>query len=417
MQNVYLGRQPIIDSDLNLCAYEVLYRDSNKQSHISGDRYASASVINSVLNKFGTRSLLGHRKALVKVDEKFLLHDIIFSIPNEFFIFCILESVELNERVIERVKQLKTKGYTLALNDISLNDKKFDKYRPIFAELSFVKIKLDANISHKLKDFIIELKSNNITIIGSKIETSKEYSFARRVGCDWFQGYFFAEPKIIENAKYEPSQMNILKLYNLLMQDTNIDEITSEFEKNHEITLQLLQFINSGAFHFRNRISSIHHILTLVGRIPLGQWLMLMIYSKSISKGKGVPPLMLLVKSRTELMDSILKVVEPNAKSNLLGEAYFVGVLSLIDTVFGVKLENILEQMYISDEVKKAILKDEGLLGEIYALVRAIEDFDTEYIEQFEVKYSVKHELIKNLIVQSIENVNSFENPAISDEK
>ena len=413
MQNVYLGRQPIIDSDSNLCAYEILYRDSNKQSHISGDRYASASVINSVLNKFGTRSLLGHRKALVKVDEKFLLHDIIFSIPNEFFIFCILESVELNERVIERVKQLKTKGYTLALNDISLNDKKFDKYRPIFAELSFVKIKLDANISHKLKDFIIELKSNNITIIGSKIETSKEYSFARRVGCDWFQGYFFAEPKIIENAKYEPSQMNILKLYNLLMQDTNIDEITSEFEKNHEITLQLLQFINSGAFHFRNRISSIHHILTLVGRIPLGQWLMLMIYSKSISKGKGVPPLMLLVKSRTELMDSVLKVVEPNAKSNLLGEAYFVGVLSLIDTVFGVKLEDILEQMHISDDVKNAILKDEGLLGEIYALVRAIEDFDTESIEKFEVKYSVKHDVIKNLIVKSIENVNSFENPEI----
>ncbi|MDQ7066779.1 MAG: hypothetical protein Q9M40_01575 [Sulfurimonas sp.] len=44
-------------------------------------RYSSASIINNVLNKFGTHKLLGDRRAFVKIDEKFLLHDIIFSIP------------------------------------------------------------------------------------------------------------------------------------------------------------------------------------------------------------------------------------------------------------------------------------------------------------------------------------------------
>ena len=89
--------------------------------------------------------------------------------------------------------------------------------------------------------------------------------------CKLFQGYFFVKPKIFENQKYDPAQAKILKLYTLLIEDTNIDEITSEFEQNHAITVQLLQYINSGAFHFRTKISSIHHILTLVGRAPLAQ--------------------------------------------------------------------------------------------------------------------------------------------------
>jgi EAL and modified HD-GYP domain-containing signal transduction protein len=106
MEHIYLGRQPIIGIDGELYAYEVLYRDKNKSSAISDKRYASASVISNILNKFGKRALLGNRMAFVKIDRKFLMQDLIFSIPNEFFIFSILDDVEFDERAIERVEHL-----------------------------------------------------------------------------------------------------------------------------------------------------------------------------------------------------------------------------------------------------------------------------------------------------------------------
>ena len=411
MENVYLGRQPILNDKGDLVAYEVLYRDCDKESHFSDNRFASASVINSVLNKFGTRTLLGNRRAFVKVDEKFLLSDLIFSIPKEFFIFSIFDDVEMSERVVERIQQLHTKGYLLAINNITIDAQKMQEYAKVFKELSFVKINLDQNIDLKTKDMISELKAHNIKVIGSKIENNAHYKRARELGCDMFQGYFFAKPNIIENAKYEPSQMKVLKLYNLLISDTNIDEITSEFENNHEITVQLLQFINSGAFHFRNRISSIHHILTLVGRLPLAQWLMLMIYSKSVSKSSKHSPLMLMVKNRTELMENILKAVDPDVKSNTLGEAYFIGVLSLLDTLFGVALDKILKDMNVSDEIKNALLGyDEELLSDIYTLVIDIEEFDIRAVEKFSLKHNLEASIIKQIILQSMENVNNFEN-------
>ncbi|MCD6433431.1 MAG: EAL domain-containing protein [Sulfurimonas sp.] len=416
MEHTYIGRQPIIGTDGELYAYEVLYRDKNKTSTISDGRYASASVISSILNKFGTRTLLGHHMAFVKIDRKFLMQDLIFSIPNEFFIFSILDDVEIDERVIERVEQLVDKGYKLAINDTVLDSKKIENLTPILSKLSFVKINFDKGVSVECESFITRIKANGTKIVATIIENSSEYDLAKKLGCELFQGYFFAEPRIIENAKLDSDRLSIIKLTDLLMRDTNIDEITLEFENNHAITVQLLQFINSGYFHFRNRISSIHHILMLMGRHPLAQWLMLMIYSKSVSKSKDNSPLMLMVKSRTELMQSLIKAVEPDVGSNTLGEAYFVGVLSLIDTLFGVELSRVLEHLHISDDVQNALLKDEGILGELYALVRDVEGFNTEAITIFATKHNLNHETIHDIMMHSIKEVNSFEDATALEE-
>jgi EAL and modified HD-GYP domain-containing signal transduction protein len=403
MQNIRIGRQPILDNDSHLCAYSIMYREDGKNI------YSSAAVISSVLNKFGAHTLLGKRRAFVNVDRKFLMHDLILSIPKEFFIFSITNEVEIDEKVIERVSKLHDKGYVLSLEHIDLNN--LNMYKPILKKISYIKLDIRSLGSARLKEIVSKLKALSIVVVADNIYDSKQYAIARDLGCDWFEGYFFAELKIIENATFEPTQMEVMKLYRLLMEDANIDEITKEFENNYEITLQLLQFINSGAFHFRNKISTIHHVLTLVGRIPLAQWLMMMIYSKCVAKQHDRSPLMLMVKNRTELMQNILKLLQPDVRSNMLGEAYFVGVLSLIDVIFGIPMKDILQQMHVSDDVKVALLQDEGLLGEIFALVRHIETFNTEAVEAFEQKYKLSRAAVNDVIVKSMENVEKFENP------
>jgi len=411
MENVYLARQSIIDKHSNICAFEILFRDMNKESVISGDRYASAAVISNVLNKFGTKKLLEDKRAFVKIDEKFLMNDIIFSVPKEFFVFDLLEYVVMNERVVERIGQLHKDGYVLGLNDTKLTLDVFEKYADVLPYLSFFKIDFERGLEEDTALYIKELKKYDIEVIASKIEDHDSYRVAKELGADCFQGYFFAKPKIMEKAKYEATQLNVLNLYNLLMQDTDIDEIAREFEKNPEITVQLLQFMNSGAFHFRNKISSIHQVITLMGRITLGKWLMLMIYSKSLSKSKNHEPLMLMVQNRIELMELILKIVEPNANSSRLGEAYLVGVLSLIDTIFSMKLEDILEGINISDNVKDALLKHENIFGEIYQVIEFIENSNFDGVAAFEKRNSLAVGTIQTVVLQAIENVNNFNHP------
>ena len=409
MSNIFLGREPIVDKEYNLYFYELLYKD-NDLLDADSTRYTTASIISAVLNKFGTHSLLGGRRAFVKIDEKFLLDDLILSIPKDFFIFSLLESIEMSDEVVQRVKLLKKEGYLLSIDNVVLTQESFEKYEVIFNELFYFKIKL-REFGISVMEMIHKLQENDIYVIAVGVDTQEVFKKAKDMDIELFQGYFFAEPKILENATYEPSQAKVLALYNLLLQDVSIKEITDAFEDAHEITLQLLRFINSGAFHFKNKISSIQHILTLMGRKPLAKWLMLMLYSKSASKTDKVSPLMLLVKTRTELMEKIVLALKPNADKELLGEAYFVGVLSLIEVVFGVELEKILEDINISTDVELALLKEEGFLGEVYKLIKNIESFDVVLIEKFEKKYKLETGTLQQIMMQSIENVNKFENP------
>ncbi len=410
MEQVYVGRQSIVYSEDRLFAYEVLYRDKQNSTPNLDERFVSASVINNILNKFGTQSLLGNHKAFVKINYKFLMSDLIFSVPKDFFVFSILSSINIDDKVTERIHKLHEKNYKLCIDDVILNKQNFVKYRRILDELSYLKVNFRDGYEENIAPLVSTLKFEGTKIIASNVNSKSRYEQAKRAGCEFFQGDFLASPNVLENKKYDPKQFNILKLYNLLIQDTNIDEITAAFENNHAITIQLLQFINSGYFHFRNKISSIHHVLTLVGRRPLSEWLMLMVYSKSISKSNEVSPLMLLVKNRTELMQNTLKVINPNVGSNALGEAYFVGVLSLVDVVFCMKLEGVLEHMYISDDVKDALLEEKGLLGDIYKFVKASEAFDTDSIATFATRYKIKKEDIEKLTLESMEKVNSFAN-------
>lgn len=59
MENTYIARQPIVDMQEHIFAYELLYRDAQGHGGVENGRYASVSVITGVLNKFGTHKLLG----------------------------------------------------------------------------------------------------------------------------------------------------------------------------------------------------------------------------------------------------------------------------------------------------------------------------------------------------------------------
>jgi len=411
-KHVYVARQPILDKNSELYAYEILYRDSKESPKIENDRYASAAVIGSILNIFGTKKLLGEKRAFVKIDEKFLLNDLIFSVPKEFFVFSLFSNVEMSERVVERLFQLHKDGYILAIDNTVLDEDFFQKYSSVLNTFAYCKIFID-EVNSSLID---RLHQKNIKVIGVKIEDETTYKKASKLGCDAFEGYFFAEPKIMENAEYKASRMAVLELYNILMEDRSIDEAADAFERNPEITVKLLQFINSAAFSFRKKISSIHHVIVLIGRVQLAKWLMLMIYSKSVASNFEVSPLMLMVKSRTELMERILKEIRPDAGSNMLGEAYMIGVLSLMDTLFGMPLEEILQNINISDEVKEALLYEKGLFGDIYKVVKSVEYMDIDTIVDFEMKYNLTANKIKDIIIDSIAEVAKLENPSIDEE-
>ena len=405
--NLYIARQPILDKYDNIFAYELLYRDSNQSSNIKNDRHATVTVLSNVLNKFGVKNLLGNNKAFIKADRKFLMHDVVFYIPKEHFIFALQANMELSEDLEQRIIQLSEIGYILAINDVLLTNETLDKFSTLLKYITYIKVDISTP-----KENLKLLESKGLTVIFTKVETHEMYDKAKEFESDYVQGYFFSKPKVLEQEKFDPNSLKAINLCNYIMSDSSIDEIVKKFEENHAISLQLLKYVNSGLFHFRQNISSVRQILTLMGRTPLTQWLMLMVYSTNgtANEQDTESPLMQLLKNRTNLMVEVSKQIENSGVKDLSSKVYFVGVISLLDTLFNVNMNTVLEELNIDTEIKDAITNGNGILGEIFMFAKNLEKFDIKAVENFCDKYDIETEELEKLTFEVIQSANEFEN-------
>ncbi|WP_321778293.1 EAL and HDOD domain-containing protein [Sulfurimonas sp.] len=405
--SLYIARQPILDMNENIFAYELLYRDSTQSSNIKNDRHATVTVLSNVLNKFGVKNLLGEHKAFIKADKKFLMHDVVLCIPKEHFIFAIGANIDLNEFVEQRIIKLYEMGYTLAINDVLLSIDIIKKFSKLLKYISYFKVDINslASTVEKLREYPVE-------IIFTKVETHEMFEKAKILKGDFIQGYFFSKPKILKQEKFDPNSLKAINLCNFIMSNVTVDDIVREFEKNHAISLQLLKFVNSGSFHFRNKISSIRQILTLMGRTPLTEWLMLMVYSTNASEQDSEiqSPLLQLLQNRTNLMVTVSKQIQNSDVVDLSSKVYFLGVISLLDSLFNVEMEIILDELSIDSTIKEALYSQDSLLGEIYMFAKNLETFNVKDVEDFCDKYNIETQELEKLTFDVIQSATEFEN-------
>jgi len=391
--NIYIAKQPILNKDNEIFAYELLYKDNETSSSIKNSRLATVAVLSSTLNKFGIRDILGEYKAFIRADEKFIMHEIIDIIPKEYFIFSLTFNKEITKQLKDKIFDLHSKGYEFAINDTSLQNNLLDSFNDIMQCISFIKIDVNTPI-----DRLLSIKKLDLKIIITKVETDDMRLKAEKMGCDYVQGYFFCVPKILEQEKFNPNAQNVINICNKLMNDCAIDDIVVEFENNPALSIQLLKFINSGKFHFRKKLSSIKQVLTLVGKTKLTQWLMLMVYSSFSDQNEANTLLLEHVKKRCALMEKVAKLID----DKLVSQAYFIGVISLMDALFGVSIRVILKEMNVDRQIKEALLKKENKLGEIYSFILAIEIFDTKAIEEYANKNNISLEDLSNLSLNAL---------------
>ncbi len=407
-EHFYLARQTILDNNDAIIGYELLYRDSEEQTNIDNPRHATAAVLVNVLNQSGLKSIVGSHLAFINVDDSFLRHDFIESIPSETFVFELTATSPMDKKSIERIERLHKKNYRFSLDLDSY--KKMEILKEVLPFISCVKIDSSSFEIEFVKAFINEFKNSRITFIASRVEDNDTFLKYKEAGCDAYQGYFFSKPTIIKDKKLDGNHLTLFKLCNTIQSGASISEIVQEFEKNPSLTLQLLQFINSGAFHFRSRISSVHQVITLLGRNALVQWLMLLLYSKSFgNKTRFQNPLILMVKQRTEIMVNLMKMIKQSSSQTQQSEAYFVGILSLMDTLMHVPLHDVLNELYVDEKVRDALFNQSGFLGELYAVALAVETFNTDLIDNFIHNNKLDKAAFEKMIIEVFKNTVTME--------
>ena len=368
---IYTGRQPVLDKNKKIVAYEILYRKSIESfAHIDDENQATSRVIVNIFNNIGLKNLTGGKKTFINVNAELLFHEIFDFIQTENLVIEILENTPAEEKLISRIRELKKRGFHFALDDFVETE---DTYK-LLPYVDYVKIDLFQIEEDYLPKLVKSLKNLGKILIAEKVESYELFQRVFSMGFDMYQGYFFARPTVISHRRFDPYEITLLNLLKALNKENiSIREIENIIKSDVHITFNLLKFVNSAYFSFPSKIKTLKHAIMILGAEKLKVWVLLMLYADA--KMGGVDnPLLELALMRGKIMESIS--VKINGGKNFPDMAFLTGVLSLIDILLGLPKEEILSDLNIDESIKVALLEEKGILGEMIKLCEYLEGGD-----------------------------------------
>lgn len=371
MEGFFLGRQPILDRNQNLVAFELLFRqeETEESVNIEDDLSASANVIINAYCQLGIQNVLGKQRGFINADPELVMSDIISLLPSKHVVLEIKETATVTEEFMQRCNELKQKGYQFALDNIVEMNNKVERLLPV---VSVVKVDVLALEQNELAKLVNELNRWPVLLLALKVESQELEKRCMQLGFQMFQGYYFAKPEVLSVKRADPGKLSLLKLLTLVMGDDDIEDLELEFKHQPGLSYNLMRMVNSVASGLPQKINSIKHAIIILGRKQLQRWIQLLLYTANQSGDSMSNALMQTAAARGKLMELIATVERPHDK-NHQERAFMVGILSLLDVLLGIEMKQIVDKLEISDEMSQALLIREGRLGLELKLVEANE--------------------------------------------
>jgi EAL and modified HD-GYP domain-containing signal transduction protein len=366
----FLARQPILNREQRLVAYELLFRNAHcEEADVTDGVAATASVIAHAA-ELGMEQVIGQQLAYVNVDTDALMSDFLHFLPPEKVVLEILESVTATPEVIARVRELKLAGYKFALDDVVVASEEVDKLGPL---VDLIKVDIHGMSAAQLSSLVQVLKNSGKELLAEKVETRAQFEQCMELGFSFFQGYYFARPVVLSGKKMAPSGLAILNLLELINSDADNKEIERYIKHDALLSLSLLRLANSPAFASHGRIDTLGQALMMLGRRQLQRWLQIMLYALPDAGYRFSSPLLQMATTRGRLLELITEKLRPGQRK-CADIGFTVGIMSLMDALFSIEMSDILANVRVLDKVREALLHREGYYGNMLTLVEQLEE-------------------------------------------
>lgn len=377
----FLGRQPILNTKHTIAAYELLFRQSSSGgANVIDDLHATSSVIINAFSELNLSVVLGEKPGFINVNAEILLSSMIEILPKERVVLELLETVEITPEIVQRCRELKSKGFTLALDDVEQYD---EAYLPLLDVIDIIKLDLKQVDRKQLKQLVSDFRRHPVKLLAEKVDTQEEADYCKNLGFDLFQGYFYARPVVLAGKRADPQQLALLRLLGLLVGDADTTEIEQVFRVNPNLTYSMMRLVNSAACGLPTPIHSVHQAIVVLGRKQLLRWLQLLLFASHDKQDAESSPLMQLAATRARFME----LLAPAMHGVLPDDAFMAGILSLLDSLMGISLTEILHELKLTDQVRAALLESTGTLGDLLALARALEEADFPRITSLQARH------------------------------
>lgn len=396
----YIVRQALMDSNQKTFGYEILYADSSFAETQTDDSTA-ANAIENFLSSMNSEKFLSGKVAFLTFTQSLLEKNIPKMFETSKLVIQIEDSLITNPMSHSYITKLKQSGYRIAVIDFEFAPRFFG----ILDIVDYIKINF-AREDPSLENLVKIGMSFGKKVIAYNVETAEQYERAKALGCPYFQGSYLAQKTSSTVKKANHLQSNFFLLMIAVTRDEpDIDEIEEIISRDVSLTYSLLKLVNSAYFALRNRARSVKQALVILGLGQLKQW----IYLLSFKQDDGAQEELVKLSFLRAMFASELVVLAhdmPISRS----EGYLLGMFSTLDKLMDISLDEALEQLPISDEIKNGLLKGEGKAGTLLSLVLSYEKADWRNMSTAAEKLSIPSSLIAQKYFECVENVNDIWN-------
>lgn len=411
MNNKYIVRQPIKDQESKIIGYEILYHGENEAF---GDINSSSNEL--VANEFAAADtiynfLLQNTDKLFKGSLSFMTFTptlLIKKTPRLFdsseLVIQIDDSVIIHPLAMHLVQQYSRDGYKVAVNEFQF----VPRYLALLDSIDYIKLNFHTTPENTLRNIVEIAHGMNKQCIAMGISNEELYQKAMSMNVDALEGSYVAEKLSTKTHTSGYLQSNFFRLIVAVTQEEpDLNEIVQLISVDATLTYGLLRVVNSSYFALRHRATTIHQAIMTLGISQLKQWIYLLSASNAETEfDSGSEDFLKLSFMRANFCSELMN----HARNMTItkSDAYLMGMFSTLNHLIDASLEEILEDLPIVDEVKRALINHEGRAGLLYDLALSYERADWNEISALAAQLGIPSNLLTNVYFNCIEEVNSI---------
>lgn len=384
----FAARQPIFNRAKNVIAYELLFRDSEKNffpAHVPGDVATSKLLVNTLLN-MDLDDVTDEKPALINFPENILKSNFSDLAPSKKVIIEVLETVSPSDETYEWIRKLFHKGYTIALDDFVFKP----EWERFFKFVKLIKIDIMETPLDTIADILPKIKKHNIKLLAEKVETYQEFKECKEAGFNYFQGYFFCKPEMIHSTGPSLSSHLLVQIYNeASKEEPDLKIIRNLFSQEPELSCKLLTYLNKLS---SKKVSSLYQGVSYLGIDNIRKLTSLLITAEISPKKPRELVNTSIVRSRfCELIASSSKFHEYKER------AFITGLFSTLDALLDREMYEIVSRLPLNEDVKSALINPESNdLGLILSLAISYQKGDWDMVQLQARALGVKNTLLSS---------------------
>ncbi|MDR2131889.1 MAG: HDOD domain-containing protein [Clostridiales Family XIII bacterium] len=393
---------PLFNEENTVEAYMFQYSKGNdllaaakEGIHFDG---AMHSPLLSMLRAVGLDALTMGKPIFVPVSKFVLMTDIDAACGEspDKILFLIDGKVKGNATNAGNIRRLKERGYRFGLRGIN----NIVAYMHIleFCDFIFYDQRTFSDPKQVTLRTKVAEKFPHMRCVYTNIDSMEIFQSARKKFKGLYEGSFYRMPFSEGDNEVSPLQVNMINLLNKVRAENfDFDAVAKIIQRDPALTISLLRMVNTGNRGRRNEIKTINGAVVMLGQNEVRKWITAAAAGKLGSEKPNEITKLSLIRAKFAEALAVKFGLYADAQS-----LFLMGLFSVLDAMLEMPMEDALNLVLVSDDIREALVSHTGKFGEVHKFIIDYESANWSAVSRTLILHDLTTEVVCDAYVEAL---------------